>query len=347
MDANQVPPNDIAIRFANYENTLEYLSSHVKQLDGQLAECINFSKQTAAALHRLQREHFSLAYYTEKLEKYCLELDSNSRKRHLIITGVTEEISEAGSGKAPVEGAEGENSNEYQEDSSYNACHEVIFKFLSNILDTLNYEDIDIAFRVGKRGPSPRPILVKFAKESTRNEVSRRRRDLKEVEEFKGVYMNDDLPQKLNQQQGELRAVLKLAKSKNMNARKVGNKISIDNKVYAHEDLDSLPEGIRLSDVNTRVTPKGIAFAGQYVPLSNFYPQEMKFNGKILPSAEHIYQFEKAKFFKNTVAMNDICRVRKPQEAKKIGSWLPHKPEWDACKKEKMREIVMARIKIY
>lgn len=56
-------------------------------------------------------------------------------------------------------------------------------------MDTLTYEDIDIAFRVGKRGPTPRPILVKFAKESIRNEVSWRRKDLKEVEEYKGVCM--------------------------------------------------------------------------------------------------------------------------------------------------------------
>lgn len=118
MDHNQSLPEDIATHFANYENTLEYLSSHVKQLDGQLADCISFSKQTAAALHKLQREHFSLAYYTEKLEKYCLDLDSNSRRKHLIITGVTEELCETASSKVLTEEGRNENSSEYQEDSS-------------------------------------------------------------------------------------------------------------------------------------------------------------------------------------------------------------------------------------
>lgn len=343
--ANSSLPHDIAVRFTNYEKALGSLNSHVKQLDTRLAECVNFSKQTAASLHKLQREHASLAYYTEKLEAYCLELDSNSRKKHLIITGVTEENCESETGKPnPEEGStDNLNTNEYQEDSSFDACHGVTFKFLSNIVDMLTYEDIDIAFRVGRRGATPRPILVKFTKESTRNEVCRKRKNLKEVDEYKDIYMNDDLPKKLNQQQAEMRAVLKLAKSKNFRAKKVGNKINIDDKIYAYEDLGSLPEGIRLSDVNTRMTPQGLAFAGQYVPLSNFFPAEVEFNGKSLPTSEHMYQFEKAKFFNDHAAAYDICRVHKPQEAKKIGSRLPHNPQWDACKKGKMKEILLAK----
>lgn len=348
MDFNassQSLPNDIASRFTNYENALENLSTHVKKLDSQLAECISYSKQTAASLHKLQREHTSLACYTEKLETYCLEVDSNSRKKHLVITGVLEENCETAAGKPSLEEGSNENPNhnEYQEESSFDASHGVAFKFLSNILDTLTYEDIDIAFRVGRRGTTPRPMLVKFTKESTRNEISRKRKCLKEVDEYKDVYMNDDLPKKLNQQQAEMRAVLKLAWSKNIRAKKVGNKINVDNKVYAYEDLGSLPEGIRLSDVNTRLTPKGLAFSGQHVPLSNFYPAEIKLHGKILPTSEHMYQFVKATFFNDHAAAYDICRARKPQEAKKIGSRMPRNAQWDACKKGKMKEIVVAK----
>lgn len=69
----------------------------------------------------------------------------------------------------------------------------------------------------------------------------------------------------------------------------------------------------------------------------------MKFNGIVFPTAEHAYQYERAKFLNELTAANDILRVRKPQDAKLIGSRLQRSAQWDACKRDKMRDIVTAK----
>lgn len=346
MAEGTIPPfdGDIYKKFASYDNSLEFLSEHVRQLDSKLTDCSEYQRQTAAALHKLQREHSQLVYYTETLEAYCLELDSNSRRKHILLSGIAEETGER---KVPFEGGETDENamddDRDYEDNSYNPSHDVAYKILSNLTETLNYEDIDTAFRVGRKGNTPRPILVKFTRESVRNDICKMKRNLREFEDFQSIYVNDDLPPKISRQHKDLRSVVNLAKSKQMDAKKIGNKITINDQTYTHRDLGNLPEGIKLADVNSKITPKGLAFSGQHVLFSNFFPIEMRFNGIVFPTAEHAYQFERAKFLNKNESANSILKVRKPQDAKLIGSRLPRSAEWDACKRDKMKEIVTSK----
>lgn len=199
-------------------------------------------------------------------------------------------------------------------------------------MDTLTIDDIDIAYRVGRRGTQPRPILVKFPHESIRNEINKKRFLLKEVDATKSAYLNADLPAKLSQQRLELRSIVNLAKSK-----------QIDKQVYRHNDLHKLPSGTRLSDAFQVNTPKGIAFSGQNVPFSNFYPVKIVYNGSEFNSAEHAYQHKRAVFVGDTKSAHDIKSVRTPQEAKRIGAKLPLSKEWDVVKVTKMTEIVYTK----
>lgn len=275
------------------------------------------------------------------LEKYCLELDVNIRKKHLILTGIDETPAQSNYGKTrPVD----DEGNEMEtEDSGYNPTLSIVFDTLHAIHDTLLIEDLDVAYRLGKKGPNPRPVLVKFAKECVRNEVNRKRFNMKDSDESKNIFMNEDLPSKVNAYRADLRCLVAHAKSKSINAKILGNKISIDNKIYRHKDIDKLPEGLRLSDAKMIDTTKGIAFQSHHAFLSNFFPCTVNYNGIKFKSAEHAYQYSRATFLGKTITANDVLKANKAEEAKRAVLNLQNSKEWDASKQKIMKDIVFAK----
>lgn len=229
------------------------------------------------------------------------------------------------------------------EDNNFSPTHAAVFNVIQTIFDTFIYDDIDVAYRVGRKGSGPRPILVKFVKEQTRNEVNRRRSNLKDSDETKTLFLNEDLPAKTNQQRAELRCIVEHAKSKKVHAKSMGNRISIDNKVYSHRDIDKLPQGLKISDAKTVDTVKGLAFQSEYAFLSNFYPAPIKYNGINFPTAEHAYQFTRATFLGKHDTSYDIRVAKRPQVAKREGAKLLSTREWDSTKVNTMREIVFSK----
>lgn len=132
----------------------------------------------------------------------------------------------------------------------------------------MQFADIDIAYRVGRvqSGDKPRPLLIKFCKESVRNEVNSRRKNLKDSDNTANTFINADLPAKISRQRADLRSAVANAKSKNVPAKAMGDKISIDNVFYTHKNLGNLPEGLRLSNAqsdmnrNTRVISPRLSY---------------------------------------------------------------------------------------
>lgn len=181
-------PNDqvsLSNKLAGMQLSIEQLQSYVREQDKQIAQCIKHDKSTATLLVKLQRDYCDLSKYTESLEEYCLELDVNIRKRHIILTGVPETVAENRSNKPQLDS----DGNEMDvEETNFNPTHAAAFSMLQSIHETLVYDDIDLAYRVGKKGPSPRPIIVKFIRESTRNEVNRNRFHFKDSDESNTVF---------------------------------------------------------------------------------------------------------------------------------------------------------------
>lgn len=103
-------------------------------------------------------------------------------------------------------------------------------------------------------------------------DVNKKRVNLKDSDKTKLAFLNEDLPLKINQQCADLRCIVNHAKSKNVNAKIIGNRISVDNRVYSYKDIDRLPEGLKISDAKLVDTPKGLAFQSHYAFLSNFFP---------------------------------------------------------------------------
>lgn len=120
------------------------------------------------------------------------------------------------------------------------------------------FDDIDVAYRIGrKKGNTPRPILIKFGKESLRNEISKKRRLLRDSNDTQGSFINEDLPPKISQQRADLRSIVANAKQKNIEAQSFGDRIVVDNIPYTYKDISSLPDGLKLEDAKTVLTPRG------------------------------------------------------------------------------------------
>lgn len=182
------------------------------------------------------------------------------------------------------------------EETSFSPTIGVALSFLQSIHETLTYDDIDVAYRDGRKGLGPRPILIKFVKEQVHNEGNRKRIHLKDSDQTKSSFLNEDLLAKINQQRAELRCIVDHANSKNINVKSMGNRISVNDKIYTYRDIDRLPQGLKLSDAKTIDTPKGIAFKLQYAFLSNLFPAPTKCNGIQFPTSEHAYQYNHTLF---------------------------------------------------
>lgn len=134
-------------------NLLRYHSEMFGELKGQVSSVNDQQQSLAAKFSQLERQYVEPCSYTRYLEEYCLELEVNSRKAHIILTGICEDPSESA--------ADTWNSK---------ATHDKSVEILSSICDTVGSSDLEATYRIGKPGKDPRSILIKFKIESVRNE---------------------------------------------------------------------------------------------------------------------------------------------------------------------------------
>lgn len=326
---NQNNPTD---KFSAMESSIEYLHNHIRHLETQVATCVKNDKITAAILSRLETGQKRLLNYTRTLEDYCLELDVLLRKKHLIVSGIPEDPTEI---KSTTENLEAE--------FDQLATHRVVLKTLVQIHDILTFDDIDCAYRIGRRGTNAQPILVKFCRESVRDEVNRKLVLLKDNEDTKATYLNEDLPAKVNQQRADMRCIISNAQSKNVNAKNLGNKIMIGDKTYGYRDLYQLPDGLKLENAKTKATEKGLAFQGEHSIFSNFYSVQVRYNGHVFPSSEHAYQFDRATYVGDHRTASEIFHAFSPQEAKRLAKKVGPSKVWDQVKLDRMYDIAYAK----
>ena len=85
------------------------------------------------------------------------------------------------------------------------------------------------------------------------------------------------------------------------------------------------------------------SFSGKYDFLSNFYPSEIHFDGKIWPTVEHAYQAFK------TIDDSESEQIRNsttPGIAKRLGQKVSLRDDWDEIKDNIMFNLVEVKFKI-
>lgn len=302
---------------ADLLKSVEYAHKEIEKLKSSLDKCRSDNADFDRRLTLIEEENKSLKAYAEELEDYILTLDSATRKRNFIITG----LAETG-------------------DESSDSLILLVYNFLQPFLETIDISDFDCAYRLGKKGGNSRPILCKMVKESIRNDICSIRNSLYDEDSEVKVYLNDDLPQLMIERKAAFRMIVKLAKSKKIPASASNSKLTVNNVTYSHKNLDCFPEGCRPEDAKILKVKGGLAFQSKYAWLSNFYPCKLEIQGQRFVSAEQAYQFTKASRLGDSHLATMIIRTNKPQEAKKLGAGLEFNPKWDTQKIDVMRTIV-------
>lgn len=302
--------------------SLESAHAEIAKLRGCLEDKFDFESNLEQRIASLEAENREIKTYASDLEEYVLNLDSTTRKRNLVISGLNE--------------TKGETTD---------SLLLRVFKFLMSYVEFLELSDIDCVYRLGKRGGRSRPILCKFVKEKTRNDVAAIKMNLNDEDSEKKIYLNDDLPQLINDRRANFRTIVKLAKSQNIPVSMGNNKITVNSVTYSHHNLDCLPAGLRLEDAKMVKVNGGIAFFTSHAWASNFYPSPIVVQGQNFRTPEHAYQYAKAIRLGDPHTANFILRAKTPSEAKQLGGGVILKPKWDDDKIDVMRHIVSEKFK--
>lgn len=296
------------------------LAHHNQRLtQDQVSNCIRNQKNTDSLVTRLERELREMQEYTRNLEDYCIALDTAVRKHHLILTGV----------------------HEFKNESLAIICYRV----LQVCYPAIDVTDIDYCYRLGSMSAQTkgRPILVKLVRECIRKEILKSRKSLTGHHETSKVFINEDLPQIVNDRRSNIKAVHENAVKKGHTSKMLGTKVTVDNITYNFSQLEELPDGLRLSDSKLVEVKGGLAFSSQYSFLSNFYPCSFNINGQQFHCSEQAYQFIRAKKLGAPEAADKVMRAKDAKECKKLSYLCTPTPEWDSEKREQMKIIVQEK----
>ena len=291
MDVSAVNTNK-SLQFAH--DSLKDLKSKVEMLGN---ENIMLRKQA----DQYQRHTRDMGRRLDNIEQRLEQNDHAQRRKNILIEGVAE--------------SEGENAVDIAVD------------IVSNILPNFSRNDLEFAQRITKPG-GKRPILVIFRSVYGRDEVLRKKRDLKQTNNLRSVWINEDANPTIRKQKSECRAVVREAQKQGLAASQKGTGIIVNNIYYPHSKLNNLPEDIKLAHTRTRVSDTAVGFAGPLAVLSNMYEAPYVIDGKEHKTVEHGHFYTKAVLANDQKAAQAIRDTDCPRVAKSIGKSV-HAPGWN------------------
>lgn len=307
---------DLKTSLESAHKSIEDLSLQVRRLTDTVVNC-------ERKIQDLQFANGELREFSNALQESIINVDLASRKKNLVITGIQEVLNE----------------------SSEILCA-YLYDMFVEFIDTLELSDFDLAYRIGSPGAfrsRPRPILVKFVRESVRDSIAAIRAQLSDEDTNDRVFVNNDLPKTLSERQSEFRMIQKLAKESKIPVKISGNKICVNNITYDHTNLDCLPTGLRLEDARIKAYNGTLAFYSKYAWLSNFFPCPVKIQGVMFTSAEQAYQYVRARRNNSPELAAIILRSSTAAAAKSAGKGVDLLPNWDDDKEPIMKRILESK----
>ena len=165
------------------------------------------------------------------------------------------------------------------------------------------------------------PVIVRFSFFSDRMSVWKARKTIKSP-----YRITEHFPIEIEARRREILPLLGAAKERFKIAYPVKDYLICDGKRYSVDNIDDLLSQLN-DDPGSRTNEHVYVFSGKYSSLSNFYPCQIKIDGKSFSSAEQAYQFCKAE----TTGRDDICArimsTSNPYAIKKAGDMIVDR-EW-------------------
>ena len=210
--------------------------------------------------------------------------------------------------------------------------------------DVVNAMQIERCHRFGIRGPTKRPIIVRFCNYKDKVTVW----DAKFKNTDHGYYISDNFSRNTEFKRRKLYAVHKKAKSLDQYKKKSslnGDVLTIDSVRYSVDNLNMLPKELNPRQFSEKSNNTHLVFGGihsDYQPLSNWYLSELRYKGHTFHSVEQAYQWEKATQANDVRVAKKLLYTTSPRVAKSLGRSVKGlaASKWDENKKNVMRELV-------
>ena len=193
-----------------------------------------------------------------------------------------------------------------------------------------------------------RPVIVIFPSAAEKSAIFRNLRKLKDKEDWKKVFFNDNLTEKQANEQRDLRALAAYAKSKDYNASVKGGVLWIDGRHYRYEEIHRLPGDISLINAKNLhiLEGKALVFQSPHSRLSNLYPCNITYRREAFLHAEGAYQYTSwATVCGYTREAQVIKFERCAFKAKSLTRDFKTTREWEKMTENVMREILTEKFK--
>ena len=284
-----------------------------KKISG-LEKAVNDQSDEMSRLHnRCDRQSTII----EKLESKVENLENRQRNHNMLIEGLKETNNEN--------------------------LRMIIDEMLQDLGVSFTVEWIDSIYRVGpKRKPTDRrPVMLTFPFVSYKFEIFRNAYQLKDMEKWKGIYLQDDLslPEQLKKK--ENRAIFAFAKSQGIDVKMRGSHLIIDGVKYRHDEV--LPHDLTIEKAKTVKVKDGLAFQGKHAPLSNLHRCEFKFEGRDYTSSEQALQYKYATVCKQTHVATKILETDDSYDIMRLEKKLDENDEWNKNCVTYLRPILKAK----
>ena len=115
-----------------------------------------------------------------------------------------------------------------------------------------------------------RPIAVKFSNFKSKQKILRARK----VFQTWNIKVVEDFPTTIQQRQGIFTPILQeiFSSGGKYRGKLVQDKLLLNDRVFAVEDLNKLPEDLNLNNINTKIRGDMVVFISKNSKFSNHYP---------------------------------------------------------------------------
>ena len=282
--------------------SLEYSQHEIDQLKKE-------NQQLKCQINELGTEEQRTAYQLKKVEEQVDRVDTNGKKRNLILEGVPEK----------------------------DGGREDVSKAVWEVLDQLKLDrgmELDSCYRTGTYNKNRiRPIIVTFVRQADRDVVYSKRMDLRRTQGHKQVWVSEDLGPASKKARNMIRMIARQAQTEGIDHRTGKYAIYIDRHKYTESNLEELPTPLLPAAMKQiKIDKSTIAYQSERAPFSNFFPAQIKMGDRTFTCLEQVFQYLRAKTLNKPLAAAKIYLSRDPVEMKRIGDELGTSEEWEQKK---------------
>ena len=167
-----------------------------------------------------------------------------------------------------------------------------------------------------------RPISIEFVKKASADFLFNNKKKLP-----KGVFLDREYNADTERERQKLRPILRRAcelDEYKYKCKLEGNSLIIKGHTYTTGNLSQLPHDLSGYAVSSKSDDQTIGFFGELSPYSNFHPCTFTLDNTTFYSSEQYIQYQKAKYFGDTLTASKILRCTDALECKRLAREIPN-----------------------